>query len=280
MKWASPWGDGYPGWHIECSVMSRKYIGDTLDIHGGGMDNIFPHHECEIAQSEALTEKPFVRYFIHNNMLTVNGSKMGKSLGNFIVLKDLFTRMNPMVLRFYILQSHYRSVLDFSDESMNAAGVGFERLRNSIFALKDVKVAENDDLTAYPELDALKKEFLAAMDDDFNTPIAISVLYEILKHSNNELNKPERDNAKLEAVKRMILAFTEDILGFNWNMADGGNNETDGNREDELIKFLIEIRKQYRAEKNFAMSDKIRDTLKEIGVTLKDAPQGTTYTVS
>jgi cysteinyl-tRNA synthetase len=188
--------------------------------------------------------------------------------------------MNPMVLRFYILQSHYRSVLDFSDESMNAAGVGFERLRNSIFALKDVKVAENDDLTAYPELDALKKEFLAAMDDDFNTPIAISVLYEILKHSNNELNKPERDNAKLEAVKRMILAFTEDILGFNWNMADGGNNETDGNREDELIKFLIEIRKQYRAEKNFAMSDKIRDTLKEIGVTLKDAPQGTTYTVS
>ena len=280
MKWASPWGDGYPGWHIECSVMSRKYIGDTLDIHGGGMDNIFPHHECEIAQSEALTDKPFVRYFIHNNMLTVNGSKMGKSLGNFIVLKDLFTRMNPMVLRFYILQSHYRSVLDFSDESMNAAGVGFERLRNSIFALKDVKVAENDDLTAYPELDALKKEFLAAMDDDFNTPIAISVLYEILKHSNNELNKPERDNVKLEAVKRMILAFTEDILGFNWNMADGGNNETDGNREDELIKFLIEIRKQYRAEKNFAMSDKIRDTLKEIGVTLKDAPQGTTYTIS
>lgn len=278
MKWNSPWGEGYPGWHIECSVMSRKYIGDTLDIHGGGMDNIFPHHECEIAQSEAFTGKPFAKYFIHNNMLTVNGTKMGKSAGNFIVLKELFQKIDPMVLRFYILQSHYRSVLDFSEESLQAASNGYERMKNSIFALHKVEVAEEVDFTQFPDLEQQRKGFMEAMDDDLNTPIAVSIVYEILKISNRELAKAVPNQEKLAAVKKLLCQLTEEILGFRWSLSE----EKQGaqmNLKEGLIEFLIEIRKNYRDEKNFAMSDRIRDGLKELGVVLKDSPQGTTYSV-
>lgn len=273
MKWPSPWGIGYPGWHIECSVMSKKYIGETLDIHGGGIDNIFPHHECEIAQSESLSGKQFIKYFIHNNMLTVNGTKMGKSLGNFIILKDLFKEIDPMVLRFYILQSHYRSVLDFSKESMDAAKAGFERMKNSVFALKnkvkDVKSAEE-----FSDVNSLFSDFKNAMDDDFNTPIAVSIIYEMLKLSNTELNKPNYDMNKLAYTAEKINIMTEEILGLNFNDDAGGKSSLD----DKLINILIEMRMQYRAEKNFKMSDVIRDKLKEAGVTLKDGAAGTTYT--
>jgi len=274
MKWNSPWGVGYPGWHIECSVMSKKYIGETLDIHGGGIDNVFPHHECEIAQSEALTGKPFIRYFIHNNMLTVNGTKMGKSLGNFIILKDLFKEIEPMVLRFYILQSHYRSVLDFSKDSMNAAKVGFDRMRNSIFSLYK-KTKDRKSEGTFRDVDEIFSQFIQAMDDDFNTPIAISVIYELLKLSNTELNKTDSDINKLTYISEKITIMTDDILGIQFNTIEAGVK----NHEDQLISFLIEMRKQYRAEKNFKMSDTIRDSLKEMGITLKDGAAETAYTI-
>lgn len=276
MKWNSPWGEGYPGWHIECSVMSRKYIGDTLDIHGGGMDNIFPHHECEVAQSEALTDKEFVRYFMHNNMLTVNGTKMGKSLGNFIVLKDLYKELDPMVLRFYILQSHYRSVLDFSKESLDAAKTGFERLKNSIFTLNKSLTEGSKSAKKYDEIEALKDKFMKAMDDDFNTPVAVSLLYEMVKISNTELLQANPDQDKLSAVYEMVDTCAGTILGLIFTGDKNGEDALD----DKLIELFIEMRKKFRDEKNFAMSDYIRDSLKTAGVTLKDSASGTTFSKS
>lgn len=274
MQWLSPWGKGYPGWHIECSVMAMKYIGTTLDIHIGGIENMFPHHECEIAQSESLTGKTFVRYFLHNNMLTVNGTKMGKSLGNFIILKDLYKKVDPMVLRFYILQSHYRSPLDFTDEALTSSAAGFERIRNSIFALK--KFLDNKKSVIkeeYPDINKLKDDFLSAMNDDFNTPIAISIIYDILKISNTELLKTNADIDKLLYIQKLLEDFTEKILGFSFV-----NNTTESSVEDKLIEGYIEMRNNYKVEKNYKMSDKIRDDLKELGIILKDGPNGTTYT--
>ena len=230
MQWSSPWGKGYPGWHIECSVMSMKYIGNTLDIHFGGLDNMFPHHECEIAQSESLTGKEFVRYFIHNNLLTVNGTKMGKSLGNFIILKEMFKKIDPMVLRFYILQSHYRSPLDFTDDAMQSSHNGFERLKNSIFSLK--KFVEGRDVepkNEFLDIIKLKEEFLSAMNDDFNTPVAISILYEILKISNTQLLDPNPDVEKLVFINRLIKECAEIILGFKFE-----DNCQDDSIEDKL----------------------------------------------
>lgn len=276
MQWNSPWSKGYPGWHIECSVMSMKYIGETLDIHGGGLDNVFPHHECEIAQSEALTGKPFVNYFVHNNILTVDGTKMGKSLGNFIILKDLFKKLDPMVLRFYILQGHYHSPLDFTEEALDASKNGYERLRKSIFALK--KAVEGKELEAkkdYAELDTLKTEFTRAMNDDFNTSKAIAVLYDMMKLSNNELLKKDADYTALKAIDEMIDLLAGDVLGFRFESAGGSAERS---IEDELIELVIGFRKTYRAEKNFQQADLIRNTLDKLGITLKDGPEGTTYT--
>jgi cysteinyl-tRNA synthetase len=273
MQWNSPWGRGYPGWHIECSVMAQKYLGETIDIHCGGIENTFPHHECEIAQSEAANGKEFVRYFIHHNMLTVNGTKMGKSLGNFIILKDLYKKFEPMVLRFYILQCHYRSPLDFTDEAMNASKAGYERLKNSIFTLKKtLETHKNAAAASSEDLDKLRKEFLDAMDDDMNTPVAISVLYEILKMSNIELARTDKNIPLLKAIEDTVTSFFIGILGFTLDESGTGTGQ-----EDRLIDFLISLRNQYRAEKNFKMSDTIRDSLKEMGIILKDGPEGTTY---
>ena len=172
MRWKSPWGEGFPGWHLECSAMSMKYLGTTLDIHGGGLENIFPHHECEIAQSEAANKSPFVRYWIHNNMVTVNGQKMGKSLGNFVTLKDAFTKYNPLTIRFFILTTHYRSPLDFSNEALDAADKGLERLYNTIINLREQIDSAKDGSTPggiYEKLEHYKKTFLEAMDEDINT---------------------------------------------------------------------------------------------------------------
>lgn len=273
MQWNSPWGKGYPGWHIECSVMGIKYIGETLDIHGGGIDNIFPHHECEIAQSEAITGKDFVRCFIHNNLITVNGTKMGKSLGNFIILKDLFKKIDPMVLRFYILQGHYHTPLDFTNESLEAAGNGYERMKNSIMTLKDhIRSKESSKSKNIPEIQKLKDQFLAAMNDDFNTPQAIAIIYEILKISNNELLKKDPSLDKLITINNLINELAVDILGFKFEQTS-----IDRNKEADLIKLFINMRNNYRKSKDFAMSDEIRDKLLDIGITLKDGPEGTTY---
>jgi cysteinyl-tRNA synthetase len=274
MRWSSPWGDGYPGWHIECSAMSMKYIGDTLDIHGGGLDNVFPHHECEIAQSEALTGKPFVQYFVHNNLLKVQGTKMGKSLGNFIILKELFKTIDPMVLRFFILLGHYRSPIDFTDESITAASHGFERMKKSIFALQNaIKDHDSTSTVQHADVDEVTAKFSKAMDDDFNTPLAIATVYELLKLSNTELATGKPDLSRLAYINRYIREFTEDILGFSFSGQGAGSII-----EDSLIEMILDMRKGYRAEKNFAMSDTIRDQLQELGVTIKDGPDGTTYT--
>jgi cysteinyl-tRNA synthetase len=277
MQWSSPWGRGYPGWHIECSVMSMKYIGETLDIHGGGLENSFPHHECEIAQSEAATGKPFTKYFVHHNMLTVNGTKMGKSLGNFIILKDLFKKFDPMVLRFYILQGHYKSPLDFSDEALNAAKNGFERLKNSVLSLKQALAGHNAAGNAdekYDDLEGLKKDFIEAMDDDLNTPKAVSVLYEILKISNGILSDKNHEMNKLKAVEKVIDDYFGNILGLS-----SGSSKTSGvDIEDELLKCIIELRNCFRKNKDYQKSDEIRDRMLSLGVTLKDGADGTGYT--
>ena len=274
MQWNSPWSRGYPGWHIECSAMAIKYIGETLDIHGGGLDNIFPHHDCEIAQSEAATGKTFVRYFIHNNILTVNGTKMGKSLGNFIILKDLFKKIDPMVLRFYILQGHYRSPLDFTDEALESAKHGYERLKKSVFSLgKAIENIKKNFNHKFEDVENLIKEFISAMDDDFNTSKAIAVLYDVLKISNNELSLTSPNFPKLSYIDWVINDFACNILGFKFDETTDKNNI-----EDKLVDLLIDIRNNFRKENNFKLSDEIRDKLSSFGITLKDSSEGTTYT--
>jgi len=274
MQWDSPWGRGYPGWHIECSVMSMKYIGETLDIHGGGIDNIFPHHDCEIAQSEAATGKTFIKYFIHNNMLTVDGKKMGKSLGNFIILKELFKKLDPMVLRFYILLCHYGSPLDFTQSALDSAKQGYERLKNSVFSLnKAVDGKTKNGNEKYDDVEALKKEFLEAMDDDFNTSKAVAVLYDILKISNTELLNKDMNIDKLIEIKNIIDDFTDKILGLKMD-----SNSSQNDIEDKLIEFIIQLRNNYRKEKNYKAGDEIRDMLLSLGITIKDDQGKTTYT--
>lgn len=266
MKWPSPWGEGYPGWHIECSVMSKKYLGDTFDIHGGGMDNIFPHHDCEIAQSECANGCDFVKYFIHNNLVTVNGQKMGKSLGNFITLPDLFNKYDPVVIRFYTLLSHYRKPTDFSDDKIEEAKRSFESISKAYIKVSRLSL-ENVNLDE--EIESIKNKFIEAMDDDFNTALAISYLYELVKiiNTTNDVNK-------LVNIANLFNDVIIPILGieFNNNLNDSSNN-----LEDELIKYIIELRKNARSEKNFELSDKIRDHLLSLGVTLKDSREGTTY---
>lgn len=262
MKWPSPWGEGYPGWHIECSVMSRKYLGDTFDIHGGGMDNIFPHHECEIAQSESLTGKPFVNYFIHNNLVTVNGQKMGKSLGNFITLPDLFKEHNPMVVRFYILQNHYRKPTDFNNEQLLEASKMYNKITEAVNNLRNFTKNNTSEITSDTTVEELKEKFIEAMDDDFNTGLAITYLYEIVKLINIELSG-NKDINKLVNYDKFIKEYAEDILGLTFE-----NNSN--SKEKELLDIISNIRNKYREEKNYEEADKIRDELKEIGITLND----------
>ena len=233
MKWTSPWGEGFPGWHLECSTMSMKYLGETFDIHGGGLDNQFPHHECEIAQSEAATGKKFVRYWLHNNLVTVNGVKMSKSLGNFITLKDAFKKYDPVVVRFFILQSHYRSSLDYSDEAVAAAGKGLERLTNVVRQLKK-QTGKNDKLVDFDNLPEepvnMKRyysEWLAAMKDDFNTPLAIASLFEMLKDVNSFLTSGNQPNNEFEnLVLSFLTRLAGDVLGI---LPSESQNFSDGN---------------------------------------------------
>lgn len=261
MKWPSPWGEGYPGWHIECSVMSTKYLGDTFDIHGGGMDNIFPHHECEIAQSEAVTGKPFVKYFLHNNLVTVNGQKMGKSLGNFITLPDLFKEYNPIVIRYYVLLNHYRKPTDFNKEQLESAAKTYSKLTETIKSIrsltKDFEINTTDE-----EIENLKKKFFEAMDDDFNTGLAITYIYEAQKIANKEITG-SKDLNKLANIDEFIRECAENILGLKFDTSSL-------TKENDLLSIIEDIRKEYREEKNFIKADEIRDKLKEIGITLND----------
>ena len=277
MRWPSPWGVGFPGWHIECSAMSMKYLGSGFDIHGGGLENQFPHHECEIAQSEAVTGTPFVRYWLHNNMVTVDGRKMGKSLGNFTTLKDAFTRWHPQVVRFFILQSHYRSTLDFSNDAVDAAGKGLEKLQNIVRAVRDRR--QSATASAEPpavDLARAREAFLAAMNDDLNTPRAIAVLFDLGKEINSALSSGVPvSSAWLSDVDGLYGRLAGDVLGI---ALDGGQeNSRNGVHEEELMALLLDIRKDIRAQKLWPVADKLRDGLLRIGVALEDHKDGTTW---
>ena len=266
MKWPSPWGEGYPGWHIECSVMSRKYLGDTFDIHGGGMDNVFPHHECEIAQSEALTGKPFVNYFIHNNLITTNGQKMGKSLGNVVNLDDLFEKYGPTFVRLYIVKNHYRSVLDFSDAQLEETRKTYEKFVSLIEETEKYKDLDISGLS-YADIDDMKKRFLEAMDDDLNTAVSIAVLLEMVK----EVNKvKDNDVNKLAYIRKVFDELAGEILGLEFEVKEESSDEN----LDKLVNSIIEIRNVFKKNKQYEYADLIRDTLKENGVSIIDTKDG------
>lgn len=282
MRWPSPWSEGFPGWHIECTVMSTKYLGETFDIHGGGIDLKFPHHECEIAQSVGATGKHPVNYWIHSNMLTVNGQKMSKSLGNSFLPRELFSGTHsllnkgygPMTVRFFMLQSHYSSTLDFSNEALNAAEKGFKKLSNALLILKKlnhpggaIKHSALDD-TLTQLIDALYSN----MSDDFNTAKTLAVLFEMsariydFKSGNTLLT--QLDSQTFERFKKAYIGFMEEVLGLK--------AEEEHNQEllQGIIHVLIDLRKKARQDKNFKLSDKIRDDLKAMGVQLMDEKNG------
>ena len=278
MKWNSPWGVGYPGWHIECSVMSTKYLGKSFDIHGGGLENQFPHHECEIAQSECAHDAQFVKYWLHNNMVTLEGQKMGKSLGNAINLDEFFTgnhklltrAWSPEVIRFFLLQSHYRSTTDFSEEALEAAETGLKNLHSMITTIVKAAPGSGD---AY-DIEAFKSGFEEAMNDDFNSAQAIAALFENLK-AIRKLITENNSPSNLDQIKIFMHSVVEEVLGIWPGDSAGGNGElTSG-----LVELLIEIRKDARTNKDFALSDKIRDDLKELGVQLMDGKEGTTFEI-
>jgi cysteinyl-tRNA synthetase len=282
MRWPSPWGEGFPGWHIECTVMSTKYLGETFDIHGGGMDLKFPHHECEIAQAVAANGKQPVKYWIHSNMLTVNGQKMSKSLGNSFLPRELFSGnhpllekgYSPMTVRFFMLQSHYSSTLDFSNEALHAAEKGFRKLSNALGVLKKLEYtlegARNLELNE--ELKGTVRQLHVEMSDDFNTAKTLAVLFEMSARINDfksgNIPLASVDAEVFSEFKNAYIAFMEDVLGL----------KEESVQNDQLlqgvIQVLIDLRKKARLDRNFALSDKIRDDLKKIGVQLKDGKDG------
>ncbi len=275
MKWDSPWGPGYPGWHIECSAMSMKYLGESFDIHGGGLDNQFPHHECEIAQSESATNVPFVKYWMHNNLVTVNGQKMGKSLGNFVTLKDAFKRFDPGTIRFFILQSHYRSTLDYSEQAVEGAAKGLEKLRSTVTRLRgEIGRERKGALDFKDRLKDYRKRFFDAMNDDFNAPLAIGVLFELVRETNELLS--DGANASHDFLLTLDEFFTssaETVLGISLSTESSSAHGL----EPDLIGLLIASRNEARKAKQFSLSDKIRDELKAMGVMLEDTKDGTTW---
>lgn len=264
MKWNSPWGYGYPGWHIECSAISKKFLGNTFDIHGGGLDNIFPHHETEIAQSEIANGVPFVNFFIHNNLVTVNGTKMGKSLGNFVTLKDLFEKFDPMVIRFFILQFHYRKPVDFSFEQIEKAKEQYKKISENFAKIKEISNGETSAVSDNLLLE-IKNNFEQAMCDDFNTPLAIA---EVLRLSKVAGQIALNNDVVLAKQANNLVKMVEDVLGFDFK-SDIIKTDTTSN-DEKLIELLNGVREKLRANKNFELSDYIRDELAKLDVTIKD----------
>ena len=282
MRWPSPWGDGFPGWHCECTAMGRKYLGQQFDIHGGGMDLVFPHHECEIAQAVASQGKPMVKYWMHNNMITINGQKMGKSLGNFITLSQFFTgdhekldqAYSPMTIRFFILQAPYRSTVDFSNEALQASQKGLERLMEAFAQIERVEPTEGGALTeAYAE--ELKQKCYEALDDDFNSPIVISHLFDACRTINQLVDRKQTITPSgLEALRQTLNVFVHDILGLRTE-AQGGSQREEA--FSAAVDMLLELRAKAKAAKDWATSDAIRDRLAELGFEVKDTKEGATW---
>lgn len=277
MKWPSPWGYGFPGWHMECSAMSEKYLGKNFDIHGGGMDLVFPHHEAEITQSNACNNCNPANYWMHNNMITIDGKKMGKSLGNFITLEEFFTGnhpkieepYSPMTIRFFILQAHYRSTLDFSNTALQAAAKGFKKLMSAMTSLQKL---EASDVSTY-NVDNLKKKCYSAMDDDFNTPILIAHLFDGVKIINSVKDKKEKLTSNdLEKLRKIFNIFVNEILGFNDNKEDKNNDLS-----NELIELILELRKNAKNNQDFDSADLIRDKLEVLGIDIKDNKDGSSW---
>lgn len=280
MRWPSPWGDGFPGWHLECTAMSTKYLGKEFDIHGGGMDLKFPHHECEIAQAEACNELSPVRYWLHANMLTLNGKKMSKSTGNNIYPNEIFHGGSPLlsktyapsVVRFFMLQAHYTSILDLSDSALLASEKGYLRLMEGVKRLENLKASKSSDF----DLQEWKEKCYKAMGDDFNTPILIAHLFDGIKFVNQALDgKMSISESDLEEFRTLFHAFVFDILGLLAPQEQGGQNQA----LEGTIQLLIDLRMQARADRDFATSDRIRDELSELGIQLKDGKEGTTYSL-
>jgi cysteinyl-tRNA synthetase len=268
IHWESPWGKGRPGWHIECSAMARKYLGDTIDIHAGGQDLTFPHHENEIAQSEALTGKTFARYWMHNGYININNEKMSKSLGNFVLVHDIIKHFDPQVLRFFMLSVHYRNPINYSEELLENAGSGLERIKTSYQNLKhrlqsSTNLTENDQewLT---KIEESHQEFVKEMDDDFNTANGISVLFELSKQANYYLREKNTS-------EKVLYAFMDEFKGL-FNVL--GLKLESEELVDEEIEELIQKRNQARKDRDFQLADAIRDQLKEMNIILEDTPQG------
>lgn len=281
MRWPSPWSDGFPGWHLECSAMSAKYLGETFDIHGGGMDLMFPHHECEIAQSTAAQGHASARYWVHNNMVTIGGQKMGKSLGNFITLEQLFTgnhpllekAYSPMTIRFFILQAHYRSTLDFSNEALTAAEKGLDRLMKGVETLGKLKASERSTV----DVSDLEKRCREAMDDDLNSPMVISALFDWVRVINQVADGAQQlSEEDLKRLRETVSLYVFDILG----LRDEKSASAAGNdKVAPLVELLLEMRQKAKAEKNWGFADLIRDRLTALGIRVKDRKDGVDWEI-
>lgn len=283
MRWPSPWSDGFPGWHLECTAMSTKYLGEQFDIHGGGMDLKFPHHECEIAQAEASNGHAPVNYWLHANMLTLNGKKMAKSTGNNILPNEIFTGDNtilskpftPTVVRFFILQAHYRSVLDFSNDALLASEKGFNRLMEAIHLLEELPASPE---TSGFDVEKWKQKCYDAMNDDFNSPVLIANLFDAVKFINQVKERKANVSADdLKSLNQTIRSFAFDVLGL---IDVAGSQEDDTDKLSGAVELLIKLRAEARANKDFATSDKIRDELAAMGIQLKDGKEGTSFSIS
>lgn len=282
MRWPSPWSEGFPGWHLECTAMSKKYLGECFDIHGGGMDLVFPHHECEIAQSVASTGKESVRYWMHNNMITINGQKMGKSLGNFITLQDFFEgthelltqAYSPMCTRFFILQAHYRSTLDFSNEALQASEKGLERLMEAYRSIDKLPTS----LEQTQDIASLKSKCYDAMDDDLNTPIVLSHLFEAARIINSSVaGQMQLSQENKEELKDLFDIFLLELLGLNDSHKRG-----DASYESfsKAVDMLLNMRMEAKENKDWATSDKIRKELTSFGFEIKDSKDGFEWKLS
>ncbi len=283
MHWPSPWSEGFPGWHLECSTMGEKYLGETFDIHGGGMDLKFPHHDCEIAQSVAHQGHPAVKYWMHNNMITINGTKMGKSLGNFITLDEFFTGSHPlltqpyspMTIRFFILQAHYRGTVDFSNEALQASEKALQRMLEGYRRLQSLKASPESTI----DVSTLEADCYAAMDDDFNTPVVIAHLFDVCRLINSVNDgKATATQEDIDTLKRVMNTFLTGILGITVDTAaEGGASAI--RPFEEAVDLLLELRAQAKAAKDWATSDRIRNRMAEIGFDVKDTKDGVEWSL-
>ncbi|MDD6854128.1 cysteine--tRNA ligase [Prevotella sp.] len=284
MRWPSPWSDGFPGWHCECTAMGRKYLGNHFDIHGGGMDLVFPHHECEIAQAVASQGDQMVKYWMHNNMITINGQKMGKSLGNFITLEQFFTgnhptldqAYSPMTIRFFILSAHYRGTVDFSNEALKAAEKGYQRLMSAVDDLKRVQASDASDAKTHELVAALRQKCYDAMNDDLQTPLVISNLFEATHVINSILDHKAQISADdLKELTDTFNLFTFDLLGLKDERS--ANNSKREEAFGKVVDMVLDLRAKAKAAKDWATSDRIRDELAKDGFEIKDTKDGATW---